>query len=140
LTTRYKPEIFFVEEENIARSIGPILKTEQIRRNIFIPMETLVPTQDKVKRAQSIRFRMRAGGVEFLKDAHWYADFMMELITFPRGRYMDQVDAFALIGLGLAKMSPAYTTSEVAAWEYEEEFEDSWDHLVDSGRSSITGY
>lgn len=83
---------------------------------------------------------MRAGGVLFDKEAPWYDTFMMELITFPRGKHDDQVDAFAHIGLGLAKMVPTYTAQDLAQFEYDEEFEDSFAELEAQGRSAITGY
>lgn len=140
LTKRYRPEQFFLEEENIARSLGPVIDQQMVARGIFIPMNTATPTQDKQKRAQGIRARMRAGGVMFDKQTDWYDTFMMELITFPRGKYMDQVDAFAHIGLGLAKMVPTYTSDDLAQFEYDEEFEDSFAELEAQGRSAITGY
>ena len=138
LNSRYKPESFFLEEENIARSLGPVINQQMVARDNFIPIDTTVPTQDKMKRAQSIRARMRAGGVMFDTEAHWYDAFFMEHITFPRGKYMDQVDAFAHIGLGLAKISPTYTSDDLAAFEYDDEFEDAFEEL--EGRSRITGY
>ena len=138
LTLRYAPILFFLEEENIARSIGPVLYEKMLERQIFVPLSTCTPTQDKEKRAQSIRARMRAGGVRFNYKAHWYTNFMMELITFPRGKYMDQVDAFAHIGLGLAKMVPTYSAKDLADFEYDDEFEDGFSE--NDGRSAITGY
>ena len=30
--------------------------------------------------------------------AHWFADFFSELLSFPAGKYDDQVDALSLIG------------------------------------------
>lgn len=139
LTQRYNPEIFFLEEENIARSLGSVIDLQMTERGIFIPIETQTPTQDKVKRSQAIRTRMRAGSVEFDKEAEWYENFHMELITFPRGKYMDQVDAFSHIGLGLKKINPTYSASDIAQFEYDEEFEDSFD-LIDDGRNATTGY
>ena len=138
LTQRYQPELFFLEEENIARSLGSIIEKEMIERNIFIPLQTHTPTQDKEKRAQAIRARMRAGGCLFDQEAEWYESFKMELLTFPRGKYMDQVDAFAHLGLGLRDMVPTYTAGELAQFEEDEELEDYWDEY--GGRSPITGY
>lgn len=37
--------------------------------------------------------------------APWYADFRAELLTFPAGKYDDQVDALGLIGQVLNKMT-----------------------------------
>jgi predicted phage terminase large subunit-like protein len=139
LTQRYNPQAFFLEEENIARALGPVIDQEMIRREIFIPIETCVPTQDKTQRAQAIRARMRAGAVEFDKNAEWYESFYFELITFPRGKYMDQVDAFSHIGLGLNKIVPTYTVEEQTSAAWEDEYEDSYD-MYDMGRNKTTGY
>ena len=138
LTQRYNPEAFFLEEENIARSLGPVIDQQMEERQIFIPIETETPSHDKIKRSQAIRARMRAGGVQFDRDAEWFEKFQMELITFPRGKFMDQVDAFAHIGLGLRKINPTWTSSDIAQFEYDDEFEDSFD-IID-GRDSLTGY
>lgn len=61
------------------------------------------------------------------------------MITFPRGRYVDQVDALSWIGLGLNTISPTYTQTDIAKFEYEEEFGEEFNSLM-SGRSRITGY
>jgi hypothetical protein len=38
---------------------------------------------------------MEAGFVHLPSEAHWLADYLHELVTFPRGRYDDQVDSTA---------------------------------------------
>jgi len=137
LQTRYKPELFIIEKENIARSIGPFLDQEMIRRGIYLNLDDPVPSKDKIKRARSMQARMRAGQVEFDKEASWFNDFFMELTTFPRGTYKDQVDAFAHIGLALSKMVdvPTYQELEDEEWDREEDM-----YLMDFGVNRITGY
>lgn len=137
LQTRYRPEVFFLEEENIARSLGPVITQEMMARDIFINIETQVPTKDKIKRARGIQARMRAGGVHFDREAEWYPSLFSEMTTFPRGKYVDQVDALAWIGLGLNKLVPTYTAGELAQFEWDEEDEFNSAH---DGRSRITGY
>lgn len=63
----------------------------------------MTASQDKVKRARALQARMRAGMVEFDEEADWYPEMLQELLHFPRGKYMDQVDALAWIALGLIK-------------------------------------
>ncbi len=138
LQVRYNPEIFFLEEENIARSLGPVIDQEMLSRNIWINIDTNTPTQDKPKRARGIQARMRAGGVLFDHEASWYSALFNEMVTFPRGKYSDQVDAFAWIGLGLNKVVPTYTSRDLADFEYDDEF-DEYNTELD-GRSKITGY
>lgn len=133
----YQPEAFFVEEENIAKSIGPFIDQAMIQSGIYMNIDTDTPSKDKMQRARGIQARMRAGGVRFDTRGDWYQSFFHELVTFPRGKYMDQVDAFSWIGLGLNKVVPTYTASDLAQFEYDEEFDDSFGEL---GRSRITGY
>jgi hypothetical protein len=38
---------------------------------------------------------MEGGFVHLPREAHWLADYLHELMTFPRGRYDDQVDSTA---------------------------------------------
>jgi len=107
------------------------------RRGVYMTIDDPVPSQDKMKRAQSIRARIRAGQVEFDTDAHWYHTLYTEMTQFPRSQYKDQVDAFANIGLALDKM--------VAAPTYEELEEEQWDddealYLMGQGIDPITGY
>ena len=99
----------------------------------------MVPTKDKVQRARGIQARMRAGGVQFNTKAQWFAPFFQEMVTFPRGRYMDQVDAFSWVGLGLNQVVPSYSASELAEFEWDDQYGDTYDELM-SGRSRITGY
>jgi len=133
----YKPTLFTIEQENIARSIGPVLNSEMIKRGIFINKNPVQVTQDKIKRARSIQARMRTGSVEFDTKAPWYNDFQQELLQFPKGKYMDQVDAFAHIGLALDKMIPAPTVKELEDMKWDEEF---GHQLSIYGQDSITGY
>ena len=105
---RYNPELFFVETENIAKAIGPFLEQEMMRRGVFLNLEGDNPTKDKTQRARSLQGRMKAGGVYFDMKAAWYPELFTEMCTFPKGKYMDQVDALSWIGLGLSKLAPAY--------------------------------
>jgi hypothetical protein len=82
---------------------------------------------------------MRAGMVEFDHDAEWFPNFQHELLTFPRGKYMDQVDAAAWIALGLDKITDVPTTVEWEQDEYDRERDESED-FHGFGVSSITGY
>jgi predicted phage terminase large subunit-like protein len=134
---RYNPEAFFMEKENIMRSIWPILVEEMRTRNLYpnINEDTLiVPTQDKMKRAQAIRARARAGTVEVDMESYWYDTFITEVVQFPRGVYKDQVDALAMIGLGLLKMNTVPTSQEMEDEEYEEEYAESAITFDTSGR------
>jgi len=136
---RFRPELFIIEQENIAKSLGPFLNAEMVKRGVYLNLETPIPTQDKIKRARSIQARMRAGQVEFDKDADWWPILQTEMIQFPRGAYKDQVDALAHIGMALDKITEAPTDEELEDLLYEEEIEFSEMYNY-SGRDSTTGY
>lgn len=133
----YKPLLFGVEAGTIQKSIGPFLNKEMLSTGIFVPLQLMKPSADKITRARSIQARMRANACKFDTEAEWYADFESELMTFPRGRHDDQVDAWAYMGLLLDRMSDAATPEEV---EEEEWLASQQENDVETGRNLITGY
>lgn len=139
LHLRWRPEIIFVEQENIARTLGPILNKEMEERGIFLRLEQMTASQDKVKRARALQARMRAGMVEFDTEAEWYPNFQQEFLQFPRGAYMDQVDSLAWIAIGIDKLYQTPTRQQIDDNRYEEEYEETFlSH--GSGASFVTGY
>ena len=133
----YKPIVFGIEETQITKSLGPYLNKAMIEANEFINLYPMRPHKsDKITRAQSIRARMRAGGVKFDKGGDWYQTLEDEMLSFPRSRHDDQVDSMAYIGLLLDKMAEAATPEELEEEEYQKE---SKEHM-DDGRDETTGY
>jgi len=139
LYVRYKPQLIFIEEENIARTLGSVINKEMEERGIFLPIQLMTASQDKVKRARALQSRMRQGKVETDFQADWFPSFQQEFLQFPRGAYMDQVDATAWIALGLDKLYDAPTKQEIAYSIFEEEEESTTDHGWMTA-NSITGY
>ena len=137
LQKQYKPSLFGIEAGVIQKSIGPFLNKEMLTTGIFVPLQLLKPSADKITRARSIQARMRANACKFDKDAEWYQTFEDELMRFPRDRHDDQVDSWAYMGLMLDKMIEADTPEEEADEEYlafRKEFN------ADEGRNLTTGY
>jgi len=135
----YNPLAFGIEEMQVSKSIGPFLREEMLRTNVFpslYPLKT--GGKDKLSRSRSIQARMRAHGIKFAVEADWFPEFENECLTFPRGKHDDQVDAFAYLGLMLDLLIEAPTAREQLEDEYEEAMEQSG--LNTQGRSSITGY
>lgn len=133
----YNPFAFGIEEMQISKALGPYLNRAMIETNVFINMYLMKPHKtDKQTRAQSIRARMRAGGVRFDKSADWYQTFEDECLSFPRSRHDDQVDSLAYLGLLLDKIIDAPTIAEQEEEEYEQEKQEH----SDLGRNSVTGY
>jgi predicted phage terminase large subunit-like protein len=137
LNTRWKPDLFFMEQENIARTLGPIIYSEMDRRNQWFSIEEMTASQDKIKRARAMQSRYRAGTLEIDSTKEWYYEYSKELYEFPRGKYKDQVDATAWICIGLDKLVNAPTPHEI--------FEDEYNRMQEQtmsfdNRNTYTGY
>jgi predicted phage terminase large subunit-like protein len=139
LYTSYNPELVFIEQENIARALGPVINKAMEERNLFPRIEPMTASQDKVKRARALQARMRAGLVEFNMDADWYPTLEHEMTTFPRGEFMDQVDALAWMALGIEKFYQTPTVEDLIEEQYDEELEEDFDPVW-LGMSGTTGY
>lgn len=141
IQTMYRPDMFIVEEENIAKAIGPFLYEEMRKPNRpYIPLEFVKPSTDKLLRARPLQARMRAKGVQFDKQAEWFASLEEELAYFPRGRYKDQVDALSWICLKLDELAVPLNKQEQEELEYQMEYEQSYFFESDQGADVITGY
>lgn len=136
---RFKPQIMFIEEENIARTLGPVINKAMEEKGIYLPLQTMTASQDKQKRARALQSRMRAGMIEVDDEADWYPTYQLEFLQFPRGAYMDQVDSTAWIVLGLDKLFDTPTQQEYLDQVYEEELEETSDWWSQSVNST-TGY
>lgn len=55
----------------------------------------ITPVQDKEVRFNAACSPVEAGDVVLPTEASWLADFRRELLSFPRGRFDDQVDSFS---------------------------------------------
>lgn len=139
LQKRWKLQWFALEQDKTAKSILPFLREEMIKPgNDIVNVIPIIPHTDKTARAYSIQGRMRIGAVKFDKKADWWPTLESELLTFPRGKHDDQVDALSVIGLALQRMSTAYTAAEEAEQSIQEEEERTLD--ANDGRSATTGY
>jgi len=136
IQAQYSPDVFWFETENIQKALGPVIEREMRARGQYINIETVQPTKDKIQRARPLQARMRAGGVEFNKEAPWYFDLEKELRQFDKGPFKDQVDALGLVAHGINEMSTPREDWEVAEDEYQREFNEG----IKFGRSRTTGY
>jgi predicted phage terminase large subunit-like protein len=135
----YDPIAIGVEDMQISKAIGPFLREEMIKNNTYI---SLLPLKhggkDKPTRARSIQARLRAHGVKFDKEGDWYPLFENEMLSFPRGKHDDQVDAFAYLGLLLDQLIEAPSKEEEEDELYADELEMSG--FSNQGRNAYTGY
>jgi len=98
LVRAWKPLDWAEESGQIKAAVGPFLDMMQRERKAYVNRTPFPTKGDKAQRAQAIRGRMALDGLYVPQHAPWYADFRSELLTFPAGRYDDQVDALGLIG------------------------------------------
>lgn len=139
LHTTYEPELFLIEDGQIAKTLLPSLNEEMQKRNIWPNLSFIRASTDKVSRARPLQARVRSKGIRFDKTANWWPTMEDELLKFPRGRHDDQVDATSYMMLAINKMISAPTPHEQEEDEYLDEYGRTSDTL-DGGRNGITGY
>jgi predicted phage terminase large subunit-like protein len=138
LQRHYDLQWVAIEQDKIAKSIGPFLREEMLRRGEFVTVVPISAHNDPQVRVRSIQARLRCGGVKFDHNNDEFEVLKNEFLTFPRGKHDDQVFAAACVGLGLDKMAQAQTWEEQAEDEYQDELQQSG--VFFDGRNSITGY
>lgn len=144
IQTRWNPEVFWVEDGVIWKSVKAMIYREMQVRDIRINFEAILPVKDKGTRGRPYQRRMRAGQCRFDKKAEWYADFEQENLRFSgtaQATLDDQFDAAALLSRGFDDLAQTesedfYTEDE---WELEKGF---WSRprAAADGRSQVTGY
>ena len=88
LARRYRPKTILVED----KSSGTPLIQELAQVGIYC-VKPCRPTLEKAVRLSTVTGLLETGQVRFPVRAPWWSDYLTELITFPRGRYDDQVDS-----------------------------------------------
>jgi predicted phage terminase large subunit-like protein len=104
LVTEWRPIGWAEEQGQIRAGVGPYLDRRQRERRAFVAREAFPTRGDKAVRAQSIRGWMAQCGLYVPVNAPWYPALRSELLSFPAGKYDDQVDALGLVGQLLDKM------------------------------------
>lgn len=138
LQEKYHPVLFIFEKGQIWLSIEPILLRRMQETGLYISYDTSTPVNDKQTRARPLQARMRAGAVEFNKEASWYPELEQEMLRFPKDIHDDQVDSLATICLKLQFLAETPTDEERWEEDYQEALEASGSMF--SGKSYWTGY
>jgi len=142
---RWNPEVFWVEDGVIWKSVKSMVYREMQVRDIRINIEAIPSVKDKATRGRSYQRRMRAGQCRFDKSADWYADFLYENLRFTgtaAATLDDQFDSAALLSRGFDEFSHLeprdfYTEDEE---EFERGFWNSRKQAPSNGRNATTGY
>lgn len=144
---RWNPEVFWVEDGVIWKSVRAMIYREMQIRDIRINFEAITPVKDKGTRGRSYQRRMRAGQCRFDKRAEWYPGFEQENLRFTgtaAATLDDQFDSAALLSRGFDDF--AQVEKEDFFDEEEQELERGfWAQRNKSasrggGRSEVTGY
>ena len=106
LVKRWRPLEWGMEAGQIKSSIGPFIERRARERHAYTYTRTFPSKHDKSVRAQSIRGRMALEGLYVPIHAPWYPEFLGEVLSFPAGKYDDQVDCLSLIGQMLTHIVP----------------------------------
>lgn len=142
IQARWTPDMFWVEDGVIWKSIAPMLNSEMRKRDIWLSLTPVLPVRDKSVRGRSLQKRMRAGGCRFDKKASWYEEFENELLRFTgmsEALLDDQFDSAALLSRGFEEFREV--GEEDFRTEAEEDFEyQSASYRGNIGRSAVTGY
>jgi predicted phage terminase large subunit-like protein len=104
LIKRWHPIGWACETGQIKSSVGPFLLRRMRERQTHVAITDYPTRGDKSIRAQSIRARMAIEGLYVNPHDSFYEAFRAELLSFPAGKYDDQVDALGLIGQLLETM------------------------------------
>lgn len=96
---KYNPILIGVENVQYQKS----LIQQAVKSGL--PIKSLRPDKDKISRAIMIASQMENGTVFFDRNAEYLPEFEKELLSFPKSRHDDQVDAFSYI------MQMIHTTS-----------------------------
>lgn len=136
VVTRWEIDEFFIESENISKTLGPVIYEEMRRRDIYFTLTPITPSKDKEKRASPLQKMARAGSVEIDKEASWYPILEMELLRFPKSTYKDQTDMLAMFASNIHKLAQALTPQELE----DEDYEEQWSDDIMEGVCEITGY
>lgn len=135
---RWDIDMWKAEQGAIQKALMGELYRRMQEDQCYMNINLAVPTKDKRSRARSIQGRYRAGAVYHNVDTTWYAPYEIELIQFPKGRYMDQVDAVAWLGLCVHELSNAPTEEEI---EKQQRSEAEEELAIDyGGMNELTGY
>jgi predicted phage terminase large subunit-like protein len=106
LVLRWKPLEWGMEAGQIKSSIGPFIERRARERRAYTRTTTYPSKHDKSVRAQSIRGRMALEGLYVPAHAHWFPDFLHEVLSFPASKHDDQIDCLSLIGQMLTHIVP----------------------------------
>lgn len=97
------------------------------------------PENDKLSRAEGVSSMVEAGQLFLPREAHWLGEFKSELLSFPSGRYDDQVDALSqlLAWVRHRWADPTPTNEGPMLWTEDEGWTGGWENFGNGGDGDI---
>lgn len=92
---KYHPVCVGIEKVQYQAALQHFLEKEMRRRNVFFRIEELKAQKQKEIRIKALQPRFQQGLVLFPDIADWLAEMESELLTFPKGKHDDLIDALA---------------------------------------------
>ncbi|HMJ04984.1 MAG TPA: phage terminase large subunit [Chthoniobacterales bacterium] len=80
-----------IEDKASGEELIQTLRSEQ-HAGVPVPIPR-TPASDKLSRAEGVSSMVEGGQLFLPREAHWLGEFKSELLAFPSGRFVDQVDA-----------------------------------------------
>lgn len=136
----WEPEIQFVEDGVIWKTLSPLVYKEMQRRDVWINLQPLPSVKDKATRGRIFQRHHRARGMRFDKRATWYEPYEFELLRFTenaKAQRDDQFDSTSLLCRGFETLADI-DDEDFAPEEYWEAERQNPRKLI--GRSTVTGY
>ena len=85
---RWNPHSILIETSGAGQAVFQMLKRQKFENLLWTK-----PTKDKLARLLSIEDMLRAGRLVVVDSKAWFQSYRSEFISFPGGRFDDQVDA-----------------------------------------------
>ena len=95
LVRKYNPVAVGIEKVAYQSALEHFLIKEMPRRNIFFNIEPLKADKQKEIRIKALEPRFKAGTIWFPDIADWLPEMEAELLSFPKGKHDDLIDALA---------------------------------------------
>jgi predicted phage terminase large subunit-like protein len=86
----FAPSVILIEDKASGTQL-----IQELREAGISTVTCYKPEGDKIMRLNAQTGAMEGGFVHLPQQAHWLADYLHELVTFPKGRHDDQVDSTA---------------------------------------------
>jgi len=104
LMRKWNPFVWLEEGGVIQKAVDPVIKKTLAGRKIYTYRDSLPSIGNKEARAVSIRGHIAVKGMHIVRGSPWWPAMRSELLSFPAGRYDDQVDALSLIGRAIHRL------------------------------------